>query len=410
MYLVADFHIHSKYSRATSEEMDLEHLDQFARRKGISLLGTGDFTHPRWLKELKTKLIPAGEGIYRYGETYFILTAEVNNIFLRAGITKKIHNLIFVPHFEAVEKINRKLSFYGDLGSDGRPTLSLPVRDMTEIVLSVCPDSMIIPSHAWTPWYSVFGANSGFDRMEDCFQDKTKEIYALETGLSSDPAMNWRLSSLDRYVLISNSDAHSPVKIGREANVFSRVLDYYQICETIKRKDKEKFLFTVEFFPQEGKYHYNGHRKCGVRLSPQESRQHNDFCPICRRKLTIGVMHRVEMLADRPDGEVPPGAIPFRHMIPLEEIIADILGKQVGTAAVEVEYQKLVPQAGTEFEVLFWLPLEDLRRYTSERLVEGIARVREGKVKVLPGYDGVYGEINIFQDEGKKPVQIDLFQ
>ena len=409
MYYVTDFHIHSKYSRATSENMDLEHLDQFARRKGIKLLGSGDFTHPRWLKELRTKLVSALEGIYRYGETYFILTTEVNNVFLKAGITKKIHNLIFAPNFEAVEKINRKLSFYGDLESDGRPTLTLSASEMVEMVLSVSPDSLIVPSHAWTPWFSVFGANFGFDRIEDCFQDKTKNIYALETGLSSDPAMNWRLSSLDRYGLISNSDAHSPAKIGREANVFSQEMDYYQIMEAIKKKDREKFLFTVEFFPQEGKYHYDGHRKCDVRFSPQESQEHKNFCPKCHKKLTIGVMHRVEMLADRPDGNVPPGAIPFRSMIPLEEIIAETLGKLVGTAAVEAEYQKLVPRVGSEFEILFMAPLEDLRHQTSERLVEGISRVRQGKVKILLGYDGVYGEINIFQEEENIPTQIDLF-
>lgn len=409
MRFIADLHIHSKYSRATSRDMEVQSLDRYARIKGIKLLGTGDFTHPGWFRELKQTLEPAAPGLYRYGETYFMLTAEVNNNFTTRGKGKRVHNLIFAPSFEVVDQINQKLGKYGDLAADGRPNLNLPARDLVKLVREVSEECPVIPAHAWTPWFSLFGANSGFDSAEECFGDQMEHIYALETGLSSDPPMNWRLSTLDRFALISNSDAHSPTRIGREANVFDLSLDYYAILQAIKEKDPEKFLFTIEFFPQEGKYHYDGHRRCGVRLSPQESEQNYNLCPVCQGKLTIGVMHRVESLADRPEGVIPPRAIPGRHLVPLEEIIAASLGKGVGTAAVDGLYQEMTRRLGSEFDILLELSQEELLRVAPRRVVEAILRVRQGKVDVLPGYDGVYGEVRIFPEEKAEEAQMSLF-
>ncbi|MFQ6091988.1 MAG: endonuclease Q family protein [bacterium] len=407
---IADFHVHSKYSRATSKGMDIAHLDRYARMKGIQLLGTGDFTHPQWLRELKESLEDCGNGLFRHGETHFVLTAEVCNNFSKHGRGKRIHNIIFAPNFDVVDRINTELDRFGNLAADGRPNLALTARDLVKIVLDICPDCLIVPAHAWTPWFSLYGANAGFDSIDDCFQEETEHIYAIETGLSSDPAMNWRLSTLDRFVLISNSDSHSPLKIGREANVFDARLDYYEIMGAIKSKDRKRFLFTVEFFPQEGKYHYDGHRQCNVRLAPSESRQNYDLCPICGRKLTIGVMNRVESLADRPEGFVPEGAIPGKHLVPLVEIIAAALQKGVGTKAVTDLYTRLIHRLGPEFDILLNLSQEELARGTPDRVLEGIIRVRQERIRTLPGYDGVYGEIYIF-DESKtsEETQMSLF-
>lgn len=407
---IADFHIHSKYSRATSQEMDIPHLDRYARMKGIQLLGTADFTHPEWLRDLKENLEDCGNGLYKHGETHFILSAEVCNNFRKDHKGKRIHNIIFAPSFEIVDKINSELARFGKLASDGRPNLALPAKDLVKIILDISSDCMVVPAHAWTPWFSLFGANAGFDSIEECFEEETEHIYAIETGLSSDPAMNWRLSELDRFALISNSDSHSPSRIGREANVFDTELDYYEIMRAIKNKDKERFLFTVEFFPQEGKYHYDGHRKCNVRLSPGESIQNYDICPICGRKLTIGVMHRVETLADRPEGFVPEGAIPGVHLVPLEEIIAGALQKGVGTKAVEDLYSKLIDRLGTEFDILLNLSQDELVDGTPDRVLEGIMRVRQERIKAVPGYDGVYGEIHIFDETDEaEETQMSLF-
>ncbi|TET29026.1 DNA helicase UvrD, partial [Candidatus Aerophobetes bacterium] len=317
MSFVADFHIHSKYSRATSKNMDIPHLAQMAKLKGINLVGTGDFTHPLWLEELKASLVPEEDGLYRFDETLFVLTAEVSNIFYQGGKGRRIHNIIFAGDFAVAEKLNRKLGKFGDLYSDGRPILKLSASDLVEIVLEASEDAFVVPAHIWTPWFSLFGANSGFDSLEECFGSYTRYIYALETGLSSDPEMNWRVSSLDRFTLISNSDAHSPSRLGREANVFSERLTLGEIKRVLERGDKKKFLYTIEFFPQEGKYHYDGHRKCDISFSPSESRTHKDICPKCGGKLTIGVMHRVESLGDREEGFVPEGSIPFKRVVPL---------------------------------------------------------------------------------------------
>jgi uncharacterized protein (TIGR00375 family) len=427
MQFIADFHIHSKYSRATSKDMDVEHLAEWAKLKGIQLMGTGDFTHHLWLEELKSKLEPKGNGIFIYPATKvgepasyfggeginFILTTEISSIYSKRGKTYRIHNMVFAPSFETVDKINNALSRRGNLASDGRPILGVDAADLAQIVFDIDENCMLVPGHIWTPWFSLFGSMSGFDRIEDCFEKHTPKIFALETGLSSDPAMNWRLSKLDRFSLISNSDSHSPQKIGREENVFNCEMSYSAIRDALKRKDKAKFLYTIEFFPEEGKYHFDGHRLCNVCFSPKESRDNKNRCPKCARPLTIGVMNRVEQLADRPEGTIPENAIPFKNLIPLDEIIADAKGINTGSVAVEREYRSLISKFGNEFEILLKAKEEDLRENITERIAEGIIRVRNGKVNIRPGFDGEYGKISIFGEEDSKKkenqTQLDLF-
>jgi len=399
MRVIADLHLHSKYSRATSRDMDVENLARWCRLKGITLVGTGDFTHPVWFREMRAKLKPAGRGLFTYEGVHFLLTVEVSNIYPQGGRLRKIHNLILAPSFEVAERLNAVLGRFGNLMADGRPTLSLPCDKLVEYVTELCPDCLVIPAHVWTPWFSLYGSNSGFDALEECFRDQSRHVVAVETGLSSDPPMNWRLSELDRVLLVSNSDAHSPAKLGREANVFEMdVLDYHELVRILRERDVSRFLYTIEFFPQEGKYHFDGHRNCNQRLAPRETRALQGICPVCRRPLTVGVMHRVELLADREEGYVPEGAVPYRSLIPLEEIIAEALGAQVGTAAVREEYLRLCREFGGEFRVLLDVPPEELARVASPRVVEGLRRVREGQVHIVPGYDGVFGEIRIFAE------------
>jgi len=406
MKFIADLHIHSKYSRATSKDMDLEELDKWAKIKGIKVLGTGDFTHPEWLKNLKNKLEPAEPGLYKLKKndrgTRFMLTAEISCIYSKNNRVRKIHILVFSPSFEICDKINTQLSWIGNLKSDGRPILGLDAKELAKIVVDASEKCMVVLAHAWTPWFAVFGSKSGFDSIEECFEDYSKYIYAAETGLSSNPEMNWMVSDLDNISLISNSDAHSPKKIGREANVFNTELSYSAITQAIKDKDSAKFLYTIEFFPEEGKYHYDGHRNCDISLSPQESKKYNNLCPVCGKPLTLGVLNRVEELADRPKGEKPEKFIPFKSLIPLEEIIANALGVGPATKSVAAEYDKLIKNH-TEFDILLNVSTEELKQIVSNEIVEGIIRVREGKVNLIPGYDGVYGKINIFsQGEQKK--------
>ena len=410
MRFIADFHIHSRYSRATSRDMELETLASWGSKKGITLMGTGDFTHPTYFAEIRSKLEPFDEGIYvlKRGEreTKFILTGEVSNIFSQGGKVRKIHTLIFAPSFSTVEGINDKLRSLGKLGSDGRPIFGFPAKDLVKIVLDISSECLVVPAHAWTPWFSVFGANSGFDSLEECFEEEVKHIFAIETGLSSDPEMNWRLSTLDRITLISNSDAHSPNRLGREANVFDCALNYREICGAIRDKDPRKFLFTIEFFPQEGKYHFDGHRNCGVMFSPLQTKANDYLCPVCKKRVTIGVMHRVEEMADRPEGFIPTNSIPCIHLIPLEEVIAGSLGVGVGTKAVEAEYDRLIGAGGSEFTVLLDLPPEELKRFTSPRVLEGLVRMRQGKVHIIPGHDGVYGKIRLFSSEDRGEAEV----
>ncbi len=389
--------------------MGVESLARWARLKGINLLGTGDFTHPTYFAELRAALEPDGAGLLRLKrgdrDLRFMLTVEVSNVYSQGGVVHRIHTLIFVSTFEAASRLNLALGRLGRLSADGRPTFGISARELAELVLSVAPDCFLVPAHAWTPWYSVFGANSGFDSIEECYGEATKAIHAIETGLSSDPPMNWRWSALDRIALISNSDAHSPSRLMREANVFDTELSYRGILDAIRAKDPRHFLFTIEFFPEEGKYHYDGHRACGVSWSPAETRKHQGRCPVCGRSVTVGVLHRVENLSDRPEGWTPPGAVPAVHLVPLQELIAEALGQGVGTMGVEQEYLRLVQSGGNELAILLDLAEAELARFCPSRVLEGIRRMRAGQVVIKPGYDGVYGVVKVFNGEALASTQ-----
>jgi len=409
MKLIADFHIHSKYSRATSPDMDLPHLTAAAQRKGIGVVGTGDFTHPAWLLHLKVNLIQAEQGLFKMkngqGNARFLLTSEISCIYKKNGKVRKLHILIFAPDFSTVEKINTKLAIIGNLKADGRPILGLDAKELLKIALEANPDCMIVPSHIWTPWFAVFGSKSGFDSLEECFDEYSQYIYAVETGLSSDPSMNWRLSILDNVALISNGDSHSPGKIGREVNLFQTELSYNALMGAIKQKDPKKFLSTIEFFPEEGKYHFDGHRVCKVSFSPRETKKHNGICPVCKKSLVVGVLNRVEELADRGEGFVPENAIPYKSLIPLEEVISEAIGVGPSSKAVGKQYNNLISELGNEFGILLDANRADLESATFPEVAEAILRVREGKVKVIPGYDGEYGKIKIFDEKERKKIE-----
>ena len=412
MEFIADFHIHSKYSRATSRDMDIEHIAEWAKLKGISLMGTGDFTHHLWLEELKANLEDLGNGLFKFRDVYFMLTTEISSIYSKKGRGYRIHSIIFAPSLKTVDKINNVLARWGNLASDGRPILGIDVAELARIVFDIDEDCFFVPAHVWTPWFSLFGSMSGFDRIEDCFEKQTSNIFTLETGLSSDPAMNWRWSQLDRFSLISNSDSHSPSRIGREANVLNCDLSYRSIIDTLKSKDKDRFLYTIEFFPQEGKYHFDGHRLCGVSFSPKETRAHNTICPKCGKRLTIGVMNRIEQLSDRPDDYVLSDAIPYKNLIPLDEIIAEAKGINKTTKAVGAEYRMAVSKLAPELYILLKIEKEELEKKLPKRIAEGILRVREGRVILKPGFDGEYGKISIFTDDErqqKQEQQLSLF-
>lgn len=417
MRIIADLHIHSRYSRATSKDMFLDVLSLWARFKGINLLGTGDFTHPAHFAAIEEKLEPAGNGLFALkadgvDPVRFMLTAEVSNIYSQGGRTRKVHNLIFAPSIEAVKKMNSAFARLGNINSDGRPIFGFSSLDLLKIVLDASPDAMLVPAHAWTPWFSIFGSKSGFDSIEECFGDYSKHIYAVETGLSSDPQMNWRLSCLDGITLISNSDAHSPSKLGREANVFDCDLDYFEITRIIKEKDKKKFLFTIEFFPEEGKYHYDGHRACGVLLSPEETIRSGKACAVCGKDVTVGVMSRVMELADRPAGRLPDTAIPARHIIPLEEILAESLDCGVNSVKVKREYKRLVAET-SEFDMLLDMDESDLVRLAGEKVASAVMKTRNEDVAITPGFDGEFGKVRIFGNKEviapRGPSQIGLF-
>jgi uncharacterized protein (TIGR00375 family) len=401
--IIADFHLHSAFSRATSREMHLPEIARWGRLKGLSLLGTGDFTHPAYFQEIRTQLEETGKGLLRLKNgkadgPLFLLTAETSHIYTQGGKGRRVHMMIFAPGMAAAEKINLRLGALGNVKSDGRPIFGFSAKDLVKVVLDIEPECLLVPAHVWTPWFSVFGSQSGFGSLEECFEEETAHIFAIETGLSSDPAMNWRWSALDNLTLISNSDAHSPAKIGREANIFETELSYPAIIGAIKRKDPARFPATIEFFPEEGKYHYDGHRNCRVCFSPGQSRENNDCCPVCGKKIVIGVMHRVEELADRPPGFRPPGAISAIHLVPLEEIIAAGYGLGAGSKRVRREYLNLLERGGAELEILLDQSAAELSSFMDSRLVEGILRVRQGLVTVHPGYDGVYGRVNLFSE------------
>lgn len=408
MKFIADFHIHSKYSRATSADMDLDGISKWAKIKGIDLIGTSDFTHPIWFAELKQKLEPLGNGIFKYKDVNFILSTEVSNIYKQDGKTRKVHSIILAPDFQTVEKINLELAKYGKIASDGRPILKLSLVDMAEIVLDA---GFIIPAHAWTPHFSIFGSGTGFSSIEEAFGKYAKYIRAIETGLSSDPAMNWRLSKLDDIGIISNSDAHSPKKLGREANVLDCGMDYESIITAISGRNKSKFLYTIEFFPEEGKYHYDGHRKCNVCWHPRETKKYGSQCPVCGKRLTVGVMHRVEDLADREEGVQPKNAIPFKSIIPLAEIISGALEVGVNSKKVEDEYFKLIEKLGPEFMILLDVAEDEIKNVASEKIARGIVKMREGEVSIKPGFDGEYGTISLYgsAEPKRQPEILQLF-
>jgi uncharacterized protein (TIGR00375 family) len=417
MRFIADLHIHSKYSRATSKNMSPEAIWKWAQIKGIEVVGTGDFTHPGWLKELSEKIEPSGNGLFKLKKEYesngvpescksevsFILSAEISCIYRKNDRTRKVHSLILVPDFSDAARINLALSRIGNLKADGRPILGLDALELLKTVMDLCPSAVFIPAHAWTPHFSVFGAVSGFDSLEECFEDYTPFINAIETGLSSDPAMNWRLSALDNITLISNSDAHSPSKMGREANIFDAEKSFSAIANSMRTR--EGFLGTIEFFPEEGKYHYDGHRACAISLSPEETIRQGYLCPKCGKRVTVGVLHRVEKLADRPQGYKPESMPPYYSLIPLVEVIAETIGVGVASKAVDMEFQRLIQVLGNEFTILMDAPILGIERASSPLIGEAISRVRSGRIHVAPGYDGEYGKIKIFDAAERKEVR-----
>ncbi|UCD87133.1 MAG: UvrD-helicase domain-containing protein, partial [Desulfobacterales bacterium] len=416
MEFIADLHIHSYLSRATAKNLNLEHLNLWAQLKGITVVGTGDFTHPQWFSELSQKLEPAEGGLFNLkpehaaqtasmvptscrGTVRFILSGEVSSIYKKDGKTRKVHNVVFVPGLEFAEKLNQRLSRIGNIASDGRPILGLDCKKLLEIVLETSEDAFLIPAHIWTPWFSVLGSKSGFDSLEECFEDLTPQIFAVETGLSSDPAMNWRVSSLDGYTLVSNSDAHSPANLGREANLFNTELSYSAVRDALTSGDPKRFLGTLEYFAEEGKYHFDGHRKCGVRLSPHETMKNKGRCPVCGKQVTIGVLYRVEELADRKAGEKPQMSHLYQSLLPLTDILSEVF--QVGAKSKKVAdaCRMLVESLGPEFEILRKTSIKVLEQKGPPLFAEAINRMRNKQVHIAPGYDGEFGTISLFDDE-----------
>lgn len=410
MKTIADLHIHSRFSMATSKEGTPENLDFWARKKGISLIGTGDFTHPVWREELKERLVSEGNGLYRLRDEYvkedsrkfpgegtrFVVSGEISSIYKKNGKTRKVHNVILLPSLEAADAMAQRLEKIGNIHSDGRPILGLDSHDLLEMMLDVCPEGILIPAHIWTPHFSVLGAKSGFDSVEECFEELTPYVHALETGLSSDPAMNWRISKLDRYQLVSNSDAHSPSKLGREANLLDIDCSYEGLYQAIQTG--QGLEGTVEFFPEEGKYHFDGHRKCGISLSPVEAERLGGICPVCGKKLTMGVDHRVEQLADREEGFVKEDGKKYESLVPLPEVISACMGYSTASKKVQGCFEQMLQTLGTEFDILRNVPSEDIKSCAGERIAEGIENVRTGNVKRIPGYDGEYGKIQLFDE------------
>ncbi len=428
MRFIADLHIHSHFSVATSKDLTPEHLDYWARLKGITVVGTGDFTHPGWITELREKLEPAKPGLFKLKDDLklklpfsgsalenqpvrFMLTAEISSIYKKSGKVRKVHNVLFAPDFETVEKIQQALGRIGNITSDGRPILGLDSRDLLEIALEANPDIFFLPAHVWTPWFSALGSKSGFDSIDECFADLSGYIYAVETGLSTDPAMNWMCSFLDRFTLMSNSDAHSPEKLGRNANIFDCELSYPAMTEAIKTGGSGKFVGTIDMFPQEGKYHYDGHRKCGVRWDPVQTLEHSGVCPVCGKKVTVGVMHRVVELSDRDDLLERPNRLPFYSIIPLKEILSEITGVGVNSKQVNRLYLQLLQNIGSEFDILLHLPQDALKAKTDPVLAEAIRRMRNKEVHIQEGFDGEFGRITVFapQERSSREGQENLF-
>jgi uncharacterized protein (TIGR00375 family) len=414
MIFSADFHIHSRFSRATSKTLDFEKLYIAAQLKGITVVGTGDFTHPKWNEEIVQKLEPAEPGLFRLKKSIakqcdtlvpsacqqkvrFVLVTEISCIYKKNDKTRKNHNLIFLPDLQAVERFNSSLDKIGNIQSDGRPILGLDAKHLLDIMLNSDDSGFLVPAHIWTPWFSVLGSKSGFDSVDECFEDLTAHIYAVETGLSSDPPMNWRVSSLDRFTLISNSDAHSPNKLGREANLFNTDLSYYSILSTIRSGNPNAFMGTIEFFPEEGKYHLDGHRKCNIRLQPKETIRHQGNCPECGKPLTLGVLFRVQELSDRPEDYRPQNRPAYTNLVPLNEILSEILGFGPATKRVMNTYHSLLERFGSELNILMNINDHELEGNGMPLLGEAIKRMRQGQVSLHPGYDGLFGSIKLFR-------------
>ncbi|OGY78754.1 MAG: DNA helicase UvrD [Candidatus Kerfeldbacteria bacterium RIFCSPHIGHO2_02_FULL_42_14] len=398
---ILDLHIHSRFSRGCSKYLTLDSVAAWCEKKGIDIVATGDFTHPGWFTELKQQLVETEPGLYsltnKTSKTRFICSTEISCIYKKNDATRRIHVLIVAPNLIIVEKINTKLNEIGNIKSDGRPILGLDVKELLKICLEIDERCLMIPAHIWTPWFSLFGSKSGFDHLEDCFEEMTPYIYAIETGLSSDPKMNWGLKQLNNLAILSHSDAHSVENLAREADVFALEQPSYDaIYEIIKTRDPKQFLYTIEFYPEEGKYHFDGHRDCNIRFTPEESHKHKNICPKCGRSLTIGVLNRVNALSDQPENSK--GRIPFKYVVPLAQIIAESLQKNVHTKAVDQIYEQLTKHT-PEFQLLLHMPFAELRTIAEDRIVEGIKRMREGNLIIHPGFDGVYGEVKIFSKE-----------
>lgn len=410
MKQIADLHIHSRYSMATSKDGTPEMLDLWARKKGITVLGTGDMTHPVWRQELKEKLVPAEQGLFRLKDEFvlpeaarypgivprFVLSGEISSIYKKGGKTRKVHSLILFPGFKEADAFAARLEKIGNIHSDGRPILGFPCHDLLEMMLEVSEEGMYIPAHIWTPHFSLFGAKSGFDTIEECFEELTPYIHALETGLSSDPAMNWEISALDGYQLVSHSDAHSPSRLGREADLMDIELSYQGLWNAVQKG--EGLEGTIEFFPEEGKYHFDGHRKCGVCLSPKEAEKYQGICPVCGKKLTMGVDHRILQLSDREEGTfaMPESGRPYESLVPLPEVISACVGFSTASRKVQRQYEMLLENLGAEFQILREVPIEDIGLTGGDVLAEGIRRLRKGEVIRKPGFDGEYGKIELF--------------
>jgi uncharacterized protein (TIGR00375 family) len=411
---IADIEIHSKYARAVSPQMVIENIALWGVKKGIKVLGTGDFTHPLWLKDLKEKLEPAEPGLFKLKGRYrpknnhsfdatatrFLLSGEVSCIYPKKNKVRRVHHLIYAPSFEVVDKVNTQLGWIGNLKSDGRPIIGFDSKELLGILLSASSECVLIPAHVFTPWFGLFGSKSGFDSLEECFDDLSKEIFAIETGLSADPAMCWRIPFLDNKAIISGSDSHSLHRLGRETTIFGTELSYSAIMKSLKKRD-ESFAGTIEFFPEEGKYHYDGHAACGVSFSPTETKKQKGICPKCGKPVTVGVMARVEELAtaDRPGGFKPDWAKPYYSFVPFDEVVAEALGVGVASKAVWKEYNEAIKNFGSEFGILIDVSESDLRVGLPSAIAEGVIRMRQGKVHIEPGYDGQYGKIKIFEDD-----------
>lgn len=406
-----DLHFHSKYSRAVSPQMELETLDRWATIKGLDVVTAADFTHPRWFNELKEKLVPQDNGLYKLkgsqSAMHFMLTTEISCIYTKNGHGRRIHVVVIMPDLAAVEKLNTRLGQKYNLKSDGRPIIGLDVEELTKIILDTSDQAMVIPAHIWTPWFSMFGSESGFNTVEECFGTMAKHIQAIETGISSDPPMNWRLSQLDRMSIVSFSDSHSPNKIGREATVLElEQLHYPNIISALKQTGGKKntIAFTTEFFPEEGRYHWDGHRLCKISYSPAETKKHKGICPVCKKPLTIGVLNRVHELADRPEGYQPKNRPPFKSLVPLNEIIAEALDKGVSTKGVTEEYENIIKLGKNEFNILLNLSVDEIKKITSPTVALAVEKVRNKDIVVEPGYDGEYGVVKVFSDKERQKI------